>query len=99
MTLQSIGVIVKQIAVAADQQLNTFLFFLPGGAWADETLSARTWRCREMRPFTFMRPAIDRLFYLLIRQTEHCQKAYEAERKRMQSPPQLRVKNLNQPAE
>lgn len=74
----------KQMLIAFDQLLNTLLFFLPGGCWADETLSARSWRCRELPPFTWMQPVIDRLFFF---QSAHCKGSYENERLRTQSPP------------
>lgn len=78
----------KQFLIALDQLLNTAMFFLPGKAWADETISARCWRCRDKQPYATMRAVIDGLFFL---QCDHCRKAFESERKRMQSPPEVRT--------
>jgi hypothetical protein len=79
---------VKQFLIAVDQLLNTMLWFLPGGTWADETLSARAWRCRDSAPFTKMRPVIDRLFFW---QSDHCKASYEAEIRRSQLPKEERA--------
>lgn len=77
----------KQILIAVDQLLNSLLFFLPGGCWADETLSARAWRCRAMAPFNMLQPVIDRLFFW---DKEHCRTSFESEVERRQSPPEER---------
>lgn len=74
---------IKQIVLAFDQLLNTLLFFLPGGTWADETLSARSWRMRKSKPFHILRPVIDGLFYW---DKDHCQTSFESEKLRNQSP-------------
>lgn len=73
---------VKQILIAIDQLGNTLL-----GGWADETLSARSWRCRERQPYKTLRPIIDGLFFF---QPNHCKESYESERLRLQSPPDER---------
>lgn len=78
---------IKQVLIAIDQLINSLLFFLPGGCWADESLSARSWRCREMPPFTKIQPAIDRLFFF---EQDHCRSSYESERSRKQLPPEER---------
>jgi hypothetical protein len=77
----------KQFLIAVDQLINVTLFFLPGGIWADETLSARSWRMRQAKPFTWLQPLIDRLFFW---DANHCQSSYESERKRLQLPPEER---------
>lgn len=83
----------KQVFIAFDQLLNTLLFFLPGGCWADETLSARAWRCRNIKPFTWLCPALDVLFFWDVDQYgKHCQSSYESELMRFQSPPEERLK-------
>jgi hypothetical protein len=86
---------IKGILIALDQLLNVLLFFLPGGTWPDETLSARSWRCRDLRPFTKLQPAIDRLFFW---QPEHCRQSYESELQRLQSPPAERIQSRPQGA-
>lgn len=77
----------KQILIALDQLLNTLLFWLPGGTWADETLSARCWRCRDKQPFKTLQPVIDLLFF----DPAHCVDSYLSERKRSQLPPEYRL--------
>jgi hypothetical protein len=71
------------ILIAFDQLVNTLLFFLPGGAWPDETFSSRCWRHRDRFPFTFIRPVIDRLFFW---QDGHCRRSFEAEQARRHQP-------------
>lgn len=82
-----------QLALAADQFLSVCLFFLPGGCWADETLSARAWRCRDLAPFTYLQPAIDRLFFWQKDEhglRNHCERSFRSERQRRHLPPELR---------
>lgn len=78
----------RQILIALDQLCNACLFFLPGGAWADETLSARAWRCRSVGAFRWIRPMIDGLFFW---QDNHCRSAFYAEMEREHSPKSLRL--------
>ena len=61
---------VKQVAIAIDQLANTLLWFLPGGCWADETFSARCWRCRNIAPFKWLRPVVDAILFF---DPQHCQ--------------------------
>lgn len=71
----------KQILIAIDQLLNTFIWFRSDGiGYADETLSARAWRIRDK---SSLWKWIDRLFFW---QKEHCHKAFMAEIKRRQLP-------------
>lgn len=72
----------REMAIAADQLLNTVF-----GGHADETISARCWRRREVRPYSTLRPVIDGLFFW---QTDHCRKSYESERARSQLPREYR---------
>lgn len=75
---------IKQILIAIDQLLNTLAFWMPGGCWADETLSARAWRTRgESTAWLW----IDTLFFW---QSNHCENSYRAERERRQLPPEYR---------
>jgi hypothetical protein len=60
----------REIAIAVDQLANAVL-----GGYAAETMSSRCWRLREFRPYRFLRPLIDGLFFW---QPEHCRSCYEA---------------------
>lgn len=71
-----------EVLVAADQLLNAIL-----GGWADETMSARCWRLRDGKPYCWLRPTIDRIFFW---QPNHCQDAYESEQVRAQLPVEYR---------
>lgn len=72
-----------QIAIAFDQLGNTVL-----GGWADETLSARAFRCQHRSwCWRVARRAIDTLFFW---QYNHCENAYRSERERLQAPPEER---------
>jgi len=74
----------RHIGVALTQLLNTIT-----GGWPDESTSSRLWRLEQQgnERAAMLRRLVDALFFL---QTEHCRKAYEAERARYQSPPILR---------
>lgn len=69
---------IKQIALAADQFINTLT-----GGYADETLSARSWRLRSTQPFKTLRPIIDTLFFF---DKNHCEESYKSELFRKQLP-------------
>lgn len=71
----------KQVLIAIDQLLNTLF-----GGFADETLSARCWRCRERQPFKLLESVINRLFF----DPSHCLDSYLSERRRFQLPPEYR---------
>jgi hypothetical protein len=71
-----------EIVIALDQLANAIL-----GGYADETMSARCWRLRAQRPYSWLRPTIDRLFFW---QKDHCQGAYESEQRRAQLPAEYR---------
>jgi hypothetical protein len=68
----------RQFLIGVDQLLNTLF-----GGYADETISARCWRLQHRKPYSYLRPAIDGLFFW---QDEHCRKSYDAEIKRKHSP-------------
>ncbi len=69
----------KQIAIAADQFFNTLL-----GGYADETLSARSWRMQfKKRRWMVMRILIDVIFFW---QDEHCLSAFLSEKNRKHLP-------------
>lgn len=77
----------KQALIAFDQLLNVWLFWwLPGGTWADETLSARAWRIRHEWPRLHL--VIDAAFFF---DHDHCRTSYESEQQRMQAPPEVRT--------
>lgn len=72
----------KQLLIALDQALNAL-----SGGMADETLSARCWRCRDRQPYKTLQPVIDWLFS----DPDHCEKSYESEKNRSQLPPEYRA--------
>lgn len=72
-----------QTLIALDQVLNTLV-----SGWADETLSARAWRCREQRRrWRVAHRLIDALFFW---QAGHCERSYLAESMRRQLPAEYR---------
>lgn len=71
-----------QVLLAVDQLANTFL-----GGWADESLSARSWRERNDKFWGIARRVIDVIFFF---QPNHCEQAYMSEQLRLQSPPEER---------
>lgn len=72
----------REVLIGLDQLLNAAL-----GGYADETMSARCWRLRAVKPYSILRPVIDRLFFL---QLNHCQASYESEVTRSQLPKEYR---------
>lgn len=73
-----------QLAIALDQVANTL-----AGGWADETLSARAWRCRATRRRWCMAyRVINALFFW---QADHCRASYESELARRQLPAEYRT--------
>jgi hypothetical protein len=74
-----------QTLIALDQLINAALC----GGWADETMSSYAWRMEQAgKPWGFMRRVIDALARPF--QQDHCRKAYESERLRLQAPPEER---------
>lgn len=73
---------VFQFLIAVDQVFNTI-----AGGWADETLSARAYRCSDKSHWRVARKMIDGLFFW---QKEHCRDAYLIETNRQQLPPEYR---------
>jgi len=76
-----------QVAIAIDQLLNALL-----RGWADETLSSRAWRMWvKGKPMgLFWKPLIDTLFWFQARDFNHCQRSYENEKRRYNSPAEMR---------
>lgn len=76
---------IMQTLIAFDQLLNAALC----GGWADETMSSYSWRMEQAgKPWGFMRQVIDFLASPL--QADHCHKAYESGRSRLNTPPEER---------
>jgi hypothetical protein len=75
-----------QLFIACDQLLNVLATPFHSGAWADETLSSRAYRAHDaLKPWgRVLMPIIDIIFFW---QHRHCEKAYIAERERLQAPP------------
>jgi hypothetical protein len=74
------------ILIAADQLINALL-----GGWADETLSARCYRCKHKQPYKQLRKIIDAaLFWDRDGSKRHCELSYESELERRHSPPEER---------
>ena len=57
-----------QLVIAVDQLFNAVL-----AGWADETLSSRAYRCRDVRKWRIIMRVIDSLFFW---QDGHCKRAY-----------------------
>ena len=78
----------KQVLIAIDQVLNTLV-----GGFADETLSARAWRCRhDSRRWSIARRVIDTVFFF---DTDHCEQAYLNEFDRRHFPTHYRGNDAN----
>lgn len=75
-----------RVLLGFDQLLTTIL-----GGWPDESLSSYAWRLEKAgkRGGKIFRPVIDWIFGLW-GDSDHCRKAYESERLRLQVPPELR---------
>lgn len=73
----------KQLLIAIDQLANALLF-----GYADETLSARSWRLSaKSEPMRYIRIAIDALFFF---DKDHCRTSYLSEIKRKHLPVEYR---------
>jgi hypothetical protein len=76
----------RQLLISLDQFINVWFFWwLPGGVWADETLSAKAWRTRFVNPWLYR--IIDAIFFW---EPDHCRLAWEIEIHRHDLPPELR---------
>jgi len=77
------------VLIALDQLLNVALCC----GEPDETMSSNSYRMhRDGKPWGFMCPVIDTLFFWQRGPAgeRHCQMAYESERERSQLPPEFR---------
>jgi hypothetical protein len=73
-----------QFLIALDQLVNTVV-----GGWADETLSARAFRCSpDKKHWKVTRVVIDGVFFW---QKSHCRDAFASEYHRRHLPPAYRV--------
>jgi hypothetical protein len=79
-----------QAFLAVDQLCNVLATPMHGGAWADETLSARAYRAHSAGRLwgRVCMPVIDLLF--MWQGPRHCERAYIAERERLHAPPEAR---------
>jgi len=74
------GIRLNQVAIAFDQLFNALF-----AGWADETISARAYRCSDRkRHWAIARKMIDKIFFW---QKNHCFGAYLEELDRYQLPP------------
>lgn len=71
-----------QSLIAFDQFANTLL----GSGWADETLSAYSWRTRDTSPWR--KRIVDALLFW---DRDHCKESYASELERKQLPPEYRI--------
>lgn len=81
----------QQIGIAADQLLNALIPPLFTLSWADETLSARTYRAAKRGKLVgrLAMPVIDFLFRWQGFH-DHCARAYRKEQERRNLPPEYR---------
>lgn len=81
-----------QLFIAVDQVWNVMKAPFHKGQWADETLSACAYRAHKdgKRWGRFWMPIIDVLFFWQGGGSGHCERAYIAERERLQAPPEVR---------
>ena len=79
------------VLVAVDQLANALL-----AGWCDETLSSRAYRMdlKDQPMWGGMANIIDILFFWE-RNPGHCERAYEAEARRWQLPPEFRTRNTS----
>lgn len=72
------------VLVGIDQLVNTML-----AGWPDETLSSRAHRAYvKNKPLKFFRHIINAIFWW---QTDHCSSAYDYEKRRQDTPPEMRT--------
>jgi hypothetical protein len=76
-----------QVLIAFDQLLCALI-----GGWADESLSSYAYRLERDGKFwgRVWRPLTDWVFWVLFAEERHCFNAYLSERRRAQSPPEMR---------
>jgi hypothetical protein len=77
-----------QVVAAISQLINALL-----GGWADELLSSRAYRNREIPLWGFVRRVIDCIFWW---EPDHCYQSYRSEVQRLQSPHEHRTLKIYQ---
>ena len=83
--LQPFSFWILQNLLAIDQLCNTLFC----GGYCDETMSSNAYRMNiQGKPWGFLRYVIDFIFSPIMK--DHCQKAFESERLRLQAPPEER---------
>lgn len=83
---------VKQVLIAVDQLINTFI----NHGFADETISARAFRMTDVSEgWNVAHKWIDRFFKLLINQNNHCYESYLSELHRKQLPKEYTTSRLH----
>lgn len=83
---------VKQVVMALDQLLNTFL-----GGYAQERLSSRCWRLKDCEPYTRGQKTIDWVALHVFGQVEHCKGSYEQQLAQAYSPAEYQNKKIEVP--
>ena len=87
----TIGRWLHQLFIACDQLVNVLITPFHRGAFADETLSSRCYRAHQAERLwgRLLMPPIDAVFSIW-QGRNHCERAYIAERERLQAPPESR---------
>ena len=76
-----------QVLIALDQLVNAFAGLALGDGWADETLSAKSYRLRQEKGWGKAYNLINHIFFM---QNNHCKAAYLSELKARHLPPEYR---------
>lgn len=80
-----------QILIAFDQLINTLVGLFTGDGWADETLSAKSYRKRQ-QGWGFVYNFINCIFFW---QINHCRESYDSETYRSHLPKEYRGINTD----
>jgi hypothetical protein len=84
-----------QLFLALDQLANVLATPFASSAWADETLSSRSYRAwRDKKFFGFTMQIIDKLFFWQAIRPDaigHCHQAYLSEIEKRNLPPEMRA--------
>lgn len=81
---------IRQILLSLTQLLNVMSNPFSKETWCDESLSARCGRLGHRYPYKFWKDVINSVFELWDG-PNHCESAYEKERERYNSPPDMRT--------
>lgn len=89
----------KQGGIVIDQLINWLGAPLSFETWADETISSRCGRLGHRNPYKVYKIVIDWIWEHILRLgPNHCVNAYEKEKARYNSPPEMRNKSPDQAA-